>query len=234
VKRHAAITLVATLAAAAMLGACHSGQISSRQMRAHYQRVAEVRMAVIRGDLAHAKTAAQTIAEGGDAPTGLPSNAVRFIADVQTHAWEVVDADNLAGGAFGTGRMAGACGACHRIVGRGPHYAVVSRPAAGSGELSSAMQLHYWAADRMWDGLIGPSDSSWAAGALALSDVPQFQHGIHVAAADSADVEALAQRLHQLAVRAQLAASRLAREEVYGEFLETCASCHQLTHGGPR
>ena len=152
---------------------------------------------------------------------------------MRVHAREVVAADNITGAALGTARMAGACGNCHEAVGKGPHYNLLSRPAPGAGEVSRSMQLHYWAADRMWDGLIGPSDSSWASGALALADVPRYQHRIPVSAADSAEVDALAQRLHQLAVRAQLASAGTAREEVYGDFLETCAACHHLTHGGP-
>jgi len=232
VKRHA-VTLMLIAAGAAALGACHRGQFSSGQMRAHYQRVADIRMAMIRGDLLRARTVAQTVASGGDVPEGLPSSAARFVTEMRVHANEVVAADNLTGAALGTARMAGACGNCHEAVGKGPHYSLLSRPAPGAGEVSTAMQLHYWAADRMWDGLIGPSDSAWASGALALVDVPHYQHRIQVSAADSAEVDALAQRLHQLAVRAQLAPPGTAREEVYGEFLETCAACHHLTHGGP-
>jgi cytochrome c553 len=191
-------------------------------------------MAMILGDLPRARTAAQAIAGGGDAPTGLPANAARYATEMRDHAREVVAADNIAGASFGTARMAGACGNCHHAMGAGPHYSVLTRPVQGTGQVPLAMQLHYWAADRMWEGLIGPSDSAWAAGSLALADVPQYQSRIHVSAADSADVQALALRLHQLAVRAQLASTGNAREEVYGEFLETCATCHQITKGGPR
>ena len=224
--------LVLSLAAALALAACQRNQLSSGQMRAHYQRVADIRLAIIQGDLQRAKVIARIVAEGGDA-TGLPASAAMYITEMRDHAREVADANDVTVAALGTARMAGACGNCHRATHGGPHYSVVGRPEQGAGPLSAAMERHYWAADRMWEGLIGPTDSAWAAGALALADLPNYQRQIRASPRDSADVQALAQQLHQVAVRASLASADNAREEVYGEFLATCATCHQITHGGP-
>jgi cytochrome c553 len=90
------------------------------------------------------------------------------------------------------------------------------------------MLQHFWGADRMWDGLIAPSDTSWRAGAQALADPAAYEPLLGAAGTRQGDAQTLAASLRALGARASGAASQDEREAVYGEVLATCTGCHQL------
>jgi cytochrome c553 len=91
----------------------------------------------------------------------------------------------------------------------------------------SRMHRHEWAVDRLWEGLIAPSDSSWAEGADVLESAP-FMPQLAVREGGEA-IETLGQRLHAFGRRAAAESSAEGRAKLYGELLTTCASCHALT-----
>jgi mono/diheme cytochrome c family protein len=225
--------LVVSLAVIALSACRHAPAASPARMARHADRSFELRTALIRGDLDRAHQAARQLAanlnsEGGSAPP-------RYVVEAQDEARRAAEAPNVPGAAAATARMGGACGACHLASREGPHYRVVTRPEARGAAVPERMMVHYWAADRMWEGLVGPSDSTWFAGALALADVPTYQREIaQRPGASAADIERIARALHELGLRAQTATDAAARVQVYGEFLAGCASCHTATGGGPR
>ena len=51
-----------------------------------------------------------------------------------------------------------------RLPGAGPRFVVGTKSPTGNSQ-ESQMIRHLWAADRMWEGLVGPSDEAWTAGA---------------------------------------------------------------------
>ena len=105
------------------------------------------------------------------------------------------------------------------------------KPPAWS-DMESHMQRHQWAIDRLWEGLIGPSDAAWSRGIRMLAEAPL--HGTEATWDEPAAAgDELARRVHELGREAATALLPPARAAVYGEVLGVCADCHTRTGGGP-
>ncbi|MBA3455192.1 MAG: hypothetical protein H0T42_19030 [Deltaproteobacteria bacterium] len=92
-------------------------------------------------------------------------------------------------------------------------------------KLVTNMASHQWAASRMWEGLIGPSNDRWLEGARLLSGarwsiVAEGNVAPELGVAD--DVA----RVRLYASRAIVAKTQDDRAATYGEILGTCARCH--------
>jgi hypothetical protein len=88
------------------------------------------------------------------------------------------------------------------------------------------MARHVWAADRLWEGLIGGDEDRWTRGLAVLADSP-------LPFGPLTDAPALATQLQRRA-REQLDARAMTlpdgRATAYGEMLVTCAACHSSLH----
>jgi len=62
------------------------------------------------------------------------------------------------------------CGACHKAAG-GPRANVEAAPASG-GSVEARLRRHVWATERLWEGIVVPSDASWKLGADGLLGEP--------------------------------------------------------------
>ena len=82
------------------------------------------------------------------------------------------------------------------------------------------MVRHLWAADRMWEGLVGPSDDAWLAGSSALAGSLSLPSG------NVRGPEELLRQVGALAGEAETATGQEARAEIYGRLLGTCSQCH--------
>lgn len=89
------------------------------------------------------------------------------------------------------------------------------------------MAGHQWAAARMWEGLLGPSDDRWLEGARALTTVPLDTVAQSVTPTSDVDVDDVA-RVRLYATRALAPAAQAAHAELFGKLLATCAHCHAL------
>jgi cytochrome c553 len=87
---------------------------------------------------------------------------------------------------------------------------------------------HLWGADRMWEGLIVPSDVSWNNGVAKLAGDPLQPESLSDHAEYADDLQAQALRVHELAAQGREAAGQEERALIYGEFIATCAECHQM------
>jgi cytochrome c553 len=146
---------------------------------------------------------------------------------MRTAAGDVARAGTLPDAALATGRMGATCGSCHQATRAGVRIPVVTTPEAGASTPSSRMRAHYWAADRMWEGLIGPSDEAWLAGARILADTAAWTASL-ATAARAADARVLAAQLQVLGRRALAASGQTDRAAIHGEALATCSGCHSL------
>jgi len=84
------------------------------------------------------------------------------------------------------------------------------------------MARHRWAADRLWEGLVGGDDEPWRAGLAVLAATP-------IRWPELGERKGLARSLQQLAEQAQKrqATDSIAdRAQLYGEMLVTCTACH--------
>jgi hypothetical protein len=90
------------------------------------------------------------------------------------------------------------------------------------------MLRHKWAADQMWMALVEPSDVNWENGVEVLMDTPLNLEEMTDAGEFIKDAGILTQQIRQLSAEAKNATDLETRAEVYGVFLSTCATCHQV------
>jgi cytochrome c553 len=195
-------------------------------MHRQFSRTVDIQTGVVLGDLERVRDAASWLATREEKGS-FPEEVDVFQAEIRGYAALMGQDRDLATVATRTGLMAGACGRCHQAVDGGPRFVVGNGPPPGAPG-AQAMIDHLWAADRMWEGLVGPSDNAWQAGARALEGA--WSRG---GAADpeavptgSMDRQGIPDRMVSLAREALDATSQEARGEVYGEILSTCTACH--------
>lgn len=203
---------------------------SKARMREHDVHGAALRDAIARADLAAARREAKFLADlrlgGGIEPTWR-----RKLDAMNAAAAQVADARDLAGASRDLGAVAQTCGDCHATLG-GPSVVVGEPPAEGSG-VAFRMKRHQWAATRLWDGLVVPSDDAWKAGAHVLADAPLEPEVMTPGRSPVPAIGSLVVSVRELARKASAAETAVDRSAVYGELMATCAGCHERVGGGP-
>ena len=200
-------------------------------MQEHMQRVSQLKGAVIRGDLASLRRPATWLAQHEPSPEA-SILYVPFILSMRGHASEILEAQDVRTAAGDVSAIATDCANCHIASEVNLDFGNAAEPPAWA-NMESHMQRHQWAMDRLWEGLVGPSDASWSRGIRMLAEAPL--HGTEAVWEDSvADGDELARRVHELGREAATALLPHARAAVYGEMLGVCADCHTRTGGGPR
>jgi hypothetical protein len=109
--------------------------------------------------------------------------------------------------------------------------AAITLGAACAPTIEARMARHRWAADRMWEGIVGGSDEPWQAGLDVVAAAPLDGSELGPARAP------FGRKLQQLAQQARGRRSGEAppdRATAYGEILSTCAGCHALAAPTPR
>jgi cytochrome c553 len=187
-------------------------------MYMHFSTVGSVQSAIIRGDAGDAREYARRLADH-DEPEGIPDSASGLLEAMRMQALRVADSPDLLAAAMATGGLGASCGSCHHALDGGPRFAV---PEVQDEAGLATMERHVRGADRLWEGLIGPSDDSWREGArlLGAGTIPdRFLEGIPGAETRAMDLEALAGEAARTTEPAQ-------RATVYGRILATCSGCH--------
>lgn len=218
--------LVAALAFTGIVAACSSAGRSDStltdHMRAHSSLVGQVQTALIRGDLEAAHDAGRRLAEHPEHPD-MPQGIENPIEDVRAFSRSVSRATSIQDAARCAAEIGAACGRCHQAAEVGPRLETRVMPPAGAAA-GTHMLRHVWAADRLWEGLIAPSDRLWEAGAVALTEDPIFSPED----AGGQEARVLAKEIHDLGVEARRLADPAMRSGIYGRILGTCARCHSL------
>ncbi len=194
-------------------------------MRAHFERTMAVHDALVRGDLATARTQAAMLAEGSPS-VPMPVGAEAFHGAFTRTARQAATATTLAQAAQATASVLGLCGQCHRAMRVTADVPRDSAPPAAAG-LRGHMQLHHEAAAALIEGLVAPSEDRWVSGVRLLAS-PRV---------DDAQVPARLRRamrdaetaLATLTGRAAQAQRTRDRADVYGRMLATCGECHART-----
>ena len=193
-------------------------------MSEHFTAATLMQTAVIRADLEAVHQHAQRLAQH-PVPPNLPSGFSVFLENLHANARAAAAAENLADAALAVANTAVSCGACHAQGVVQTWLSDVLPP--GGDEETLRMARHQWAADRLWEGLIAPSDQAWLSAAELLLEAP-------LALADSQHTEqtrALTERVRGLGLEARSAARSDDRARIYAEFLGTCSVCHQQLLG---
>ena len=176
---------------------------------------------LIRGRLDEAKVFAAAIAEAPDEP-GLGPWTLHAVA-VRDRAGALARATTIDEACGREAQLAAACAGCHVDAGVSPQFRASPPVPPDQPTIAARMVRHRWAADRMWEGIVGGADEPWRA-------------GLDIAAAAPLDWKELApdrmvfarklQQLAQQARRRQPGDTLADRAAAHGEILATCAGCH--------
>jgi cytochrome c553 len=202
------------------------------RMRGHFARAGELYAAVAAGDLAAVRVQAEAMRDE-ETGAGMSARARTYIEQLNAFAGLAARAPDVGTAASAVARVGATCGSCHRAMKRGPAYQPGSGPPAGAAPVTARMIRHRWAADRLWEGLIGPSDTAWTAGASALIDAPLYTDALTRDVEQYEPVTALTWTVHDIGARALMESDLTARAALYGQLLGTCAHCHELLKIGP-
>ncbi len=201
---------------------------TAAQMANHFDEALAIRDALIEGDLEAARHRARSLVERR--PTDLPGQAARYVAEFRAAAQAVVEAPDRGTAARAVGRLGASCGACHRGSNVQVELEPPAPPPTDPGAIGHMLR-HLWAADRLWEGLVVPSDEAWAQGAAALADAALRPEALSPDVPLYPRIEALALRVHSLAGEGKTAVDTGLRIDIYAGLLATCARCHGLLPG---
>ena len=197
-------------------------------MHDHFMIAVYARDAVIDGDLRAASEPLQTLADYAYKEV-VPGGWMRGIAQLQAAARLTASAKNVTAAAAGVAVMARVCGECHTAQGHKLELADerVEIETPKSDLMPERMFRHAWAAERLWEGLMAPSDQTWRAGAAALAHAPVIAPKPRTTA--SKDYKSPLPALREPGPRAGYAKGAQERADVYALILSTCAVCHAAT-----
>jgi len=201
-------------------------------MHGHLDQISAIKAAVIAGRLEDTREPANWLA-AHEEPEGLPGAWLPYVEEMRHYAAMAAAADNLVTAAAAVGEIGRICGDCHRASGFTVAFGYDERPPQDVQNVRTQMQRHLWAADRMWDGLVGPSDVAWKRGTDILAEVQLEASDVTDSADQQTPVTNLLRRARSFGEIGSQATSVELRSGLYGEFLSLCATCHSLTSGGP-
>jgi hypothetical protein len=205
-------------------------EVLQAHMKDHFFKATEMQVAVMNGDLAAVKEPAEWMAEHANS-AAMPEAWEPYAEAMHDWAQRAAEAPDIATAAQATAAMGAACGDCHLGLGAEVGFAVDEPPPEGEGAVEH-MGRHVWASGRMWEGLVAPSGVVWDGGAEVLSEAPLAPSEL------SADLEVLAEvsemegAIHQMGADAVGLTLQEDRARIYGNFLSTCAACHDKTGMG--
>jgi hypothetical protein len=192
-------------------------------MRAHFEEVRQIELALLFGHLDaarfHARLLASKVSESGFAA---PS-----VAGVVRLAGELAATERIDGAFQLAAELAGECAACHRASGVTVALPLVAEPSE-DGSIAGRMARHQWAADRMWEGLVASSDRTWRDGLAILAEEPLLPEAMSDDRELYARLDHIAGDLAQLARDARVAAPGHPRAAAFGDLLSVCSACHVL------
>jgi hypothetical protein len=188
------------------------------RMHARFPASRRAELAIELGDLERARSEARTIAALAE-PDVLPQWQPYF-ENLQAAARQVDASKDLVAAARAMALLGNQCAKCHAATSAKVVFAKEPAP-KDDRRLAAQMASHQWAAARMWEGLVGPSDDRWMDGARLLAKVPLAI----TAESDRLGIADDASRVRLFANRA-LTAKPGDRAALYGDLLATCAHCH--------
>lgn len=198
---------------------------TSFHMLDHMDRVTELRMAIVAGDLTAARGPAAWLATH-QPDRDLEAKDQVYITEMQTAAGNIVEDWSVDDAAMELASLGGACGNCH-IAAERPIDFNPGSPPQESSQLQAHMALHLWAVDRLWEGVVGPSDASWQAGSAALNTAHLSRDETTAPAGRRYRAESFAELVHELG---GLAADTPPdqRAMAFGRVVQACTGCHTL------
>jgi len=200
-------------------------------MRDHFGAIRVIQAAIVRGDIAGAKKSAEWLA--GHKPHAGATGWEPHLERVRGAAARIAGVNEISEAAAFTADLAGQCASCH-LATRAITSFSWEPPPEREATLRNQMQRHQWAAERMWEGIVGPSDARWDEGVAACAEGKLDVAGLGGGGAEQQrGVEAAIAFVAGQLRRAATAKTLEERTVLYGELLSGCASCHALTRPTP-
>lgn len=193
------------------------------KMAEHFGSSATMRRALVSGDLRAFRAAAATLSDK-ELSANLSDTWKPHLEDMRAAARRARDAKTMGTATRALADVGRACGGCHEKLG-GPKLTVGAPPAGGSGA-KPHMARHAWAAARLWEGLMAPSNESWTKGAEVFTDAPLAPEAVAGPQSVPPEVNELAKRAHQSGTRAHTAKDATARTKAVADVYGTCVGCH--------
>lgn len=193
--------------------------------------LAQARVATLRNDTVALRNFFQIVAKRDDLP-GLTDRTRGLSRDSRIRTAPEGSAEIVVAAAEALADIGGACAGCHQRSGGGPSFDEAEVPEHVSGTVAH-MARHQWAVDRLWEGLMAPSDPRWAAGVAALHDHALDAETMHGESGGESPSDFLDWWIHQRGPVEAAAATPAARGETYAALMEACAACHAGTAGAP-
>jgi cytochrome c553 len=189
-------------------------------MHQNFDLLRAIERLLIRGKLEEAVRLAEAVAMVPDEPAHGPWAAQAVV--VRDRAALLARATTIPDACAREASVAAACATCHEELGVSPEFRSYPPAPPDQPTLRARMLRHRWAADRLWEGIIGAADEPWQAGLdiIAASPLPAAQL--------TPERMPLARQLQRQADQARRSKSARAsdRAAAYGELLATCAACH--------
>lgn len=194
-------------------------------MHAWFLSIDAAEHAVVRGDTAAAREEGRGLAEKLHAAAP-PGAWVAVVSEITREADALARAETLEAAGSSVARLAEHCGDCHASLRVEPALpALESMPPRRAGrDPSMTMKWHGWAAERMWEGLVGPSDDRWVRGTATFVALPGCDETSPSGTGEGA--HARCESTRALAQRGHVATTLEDRAAIYGKLLATCAECH--------
>ncbi len=220
----ASFVAVATVAACSARPEPYMGSPSRGQMITHFDLAVDARGYALNGDVDAFRETAEDLAELEPAQD-LPPEIILQLGPLRYEAREGANARSVQAAAVASARIAQTCGDCHEAnnVPLGDRFTIGGPPPPGSAARHMAGLA--WTSRLLWDGLIGPSDRTWTAGAQGLVELGVLPEGLPTDLPPG-EARVAGVRLRQLAERALLTYEPDERVEILAEIWTTCAGCH--------
>jgi len=194
-------------------------------MRERYDLLGAVQHFAIRGDLYDVQVIGRAIGASLDEP-GLDRWS-RDVGFARANARELALAPSTEEACRRIARLAATCASCHVDAKVTGIFGAPPGPPADGGAIDARMARHAWAADRLFEGVIGGSDESWLAGLDVLAQTPApWSTAEPNQAVFARGLQDLATRARKRGAQADFAA----RASVYGDVLVACSGCHAASH----
>jgi hypothetical protein len=204
-------------------------RVTHAHMRKHFDVANDIQRAVVDGRLSDARDLASWLATHNDELD--PPAPIEL--ELQTAAASIAESLDLLSAGGAVARLGRACARCHEETHANVSlgFARFSAPPEMP-TLQGQMARHAWAAERLWHGVIGPSDSAWSEGARVMGatsiDVSRTTN-----AKPNLEVAELADKMRELSNAAERVTDNAVRATMYGEMLVTCARCHSIVRIHP-
>ena len=205
---------------------------ATEHMHENLAYITAIKTYIIMGSLEGTREPANWLATHEPLPN-MPKSYEPFADFMRSSARQVLQAEDLDTAAFAVSLMAQNCGNCHMASYRAVDFGFDPMPAQWS-DRETHMQRYQWAMNRLWEGLIGPSDAAWNRGTTVFAVEPDAVNIPEGLTAEHAEkVRAIAAEVHELGKASEGLTSQSDRSRVYGRILGLCADCHTQVGGGP-